>query len=358
MSESYKLRLEEFLESASSQGASDLHLVVGRHPTLRLEGSLVPLVNYPLLPPRDVEEYTSILASEDEKERFAKTGELDFSYSFRDKARFRVNIYRERGFIAIAMRFIPHKIRTLAELGLPLSLEQFTRHSQGLFLVVGPTGHGKSTTLAALLDIINHQESVHIITIEDPIEYIFTPDKAIITQREVYTDTRDFHAALTHAFREDPDVIMVGEMRDPETMATAITAAETGHLVFATLHTNSASQTIDRIIDSFPAHQQNQIRTQLSMILSGVCSQRLVPRVRGGVLPAVELMITNHAVRNLIRESKGHQIDMIISTSFEEGMMTLDHSLANLVKKGEISIETARLYAVNIKEMDELLGSE
>lgn len=349
------LKLQELFEITASRKASDLHLVAGRHPAIRVDGGLLPLVNEALLTPEDTKEFAFALTSDAQKQLFLSEGELDFAYSLRGKARFRINLYRERGFTAIAARFIPSTIKSLSDLRLPSSLSRFTQYSQGLLLVVGPTGHGKSSTLASLLDTINHSRSVHILTIEDPVEYLFEPDRALITQREVRIDTQDFHIALTHAFRQDPDVIMVGEMRDPETIATAITAAETGHLVFATLHTNSASQTIDRIIDSFPGSQQNQVRAQLAQILLGVVSQRLLPRVDGGRVPACEIMIANSAIRNLVRENKTHQIDMVISTSVEEGMVSLDRYLADLVKRGEISTETAQMYSLNPSGMRELL---
>ncbi len=358
MSEQRKSNLDNLFEITASQGASDLHLVAGRHPTIRSDGVLSALIKEPFLTPKDTEEYALALINETQKARFLEQGELDFSYTFRDKARFRINIYRERGFIAVAARFIPTHVKTLAELNFPLTLERFTRYSQGLFLLVGPTGHGKSSTLAALIDIINHTYNVHIITIEDPIEYLFVPDRAVITQREIFVDTKNFSTALVHSLRQDPDVIMVGEMRDPETISTVITAAETGHLVFATLHTNSAAQTIDRIIDSFPAFQQNQIRTQLANILLGVLSQRLVPSTREGRLPVIELMIANHAVRNLIRENKSHQIDMTIATSYSEGMISLNRSLVTLVKKGDISLATAQMYSMDEQAMEKLLEEE
>lgn len=350
------LKLDEYLETTALRGASDLHIVAGRHPTIRIDGLLVPLVKERVLSPQDTEAFAFTLTTQDQKEEFLEKGELDFAYSFKEKARFRINIYRERGFIAVSCRFIPTKIRTLAELGLPKNFASFTERSQGLVLVTGPIGHGKSTTLAALLDIINHSRNVHILTIEDPIEYLFEPDRAIITQREVKKDTKDFYTALTHTFRQDVDVIMIGEMRDPETIATAITAAETGHLVFATLHTNSAAQTVDRIIDSFPGSQQNQIRAQLAAILLGVISQRLLPKMNGGRIPACELMVANSAIRNLIRESKTHQIDMVIGTSFEEGMISLDKYLADLVSRGEIALEYAELYSLNKNAIREFIG--
>ena len=253
------------------------------------------------------------------------------------------------------MRLIPAQIKSIEELNLPPVLYDFARLSQGFVLLVGPAGHGKSTTLAAILDEINHKKTDHIITVEDPIEYIFTQDKCIISQREVKNDTTDFHKALRSLLRQDPDVIMIGEMRDAESIATAMTAAETGHLVFSTLHTNSASQTIDRIIDSFPAEQQNQIASQLAAVLVGVISERLIPKIDGGRAPVCEIMITNPAIRNLIRERKSYQIDLVIETSIQEGMMTLNRSLANLVKKKEISLENAELYSLNPSELRILL---
>jgi len=341
------LKLDELLENTGLRQASDLHLVAGRHPTIRVDGLLVPLANEPVLSPERTQALGFAMIDEKQQKEFLTDKELDFSYDFKGKARFRVNIYRERGFVAVACRLIPSKIRTLTELNLPKALARFTERSQGLVLITGPIGHGKSTTLAALIDMINHTRNVHIITIEDPVEYLFEPDRAIITQREVGKDTDDFYTALVHTFREDVDVIMIGEMRDPETMATAITAAETGHLIFATLHTNSAAQTIDRIIDSFPAGQQNQIRVQLSAMLLGVVSQRLIPKVDGGRIPACEIMLASNAIRNLIRENKTHQIDMVIGTSLEDGMISLDKYLADLVSRGQISLEYAELYSIN-----------
>jgi twitching motility protein PilT len=260
------------------------------------------------------------------------------------------------GQVSIAMRLIPSKIRTIEELNLPPALHQFTKAHQGFVLICGPASHGKSTTLAALIDEINHTRTEHIITIEDPIEYVFEDDRSIIDQREVGEDTLSFARALRAALREDPDVIMVGEMRDPETMAIAITAAETGHLVFATLHTNSAAQTIHRIVDSFPSEQQNQIRAQLSGSLLGIVSQRLIPRVKGGLIPACEIMINTPAIANLIRENKIHEIPSVIETSAEIGMMTLNRSLADLVKRGEISFENALNYSLNPAELRMLLS--
>ena len=286
--------------------------------------------------------------------RFREKLELDFSWSH-DGARFRGNAFFQQGSIGVALRFIPKIIRTLAELGLPQSLEKFAELEQGFFLVVGPVGHGKTTTLAALVDIINDRRAEHIVTIEDPIEYIHQPKKSIIDQREVRIDTLDFHTALIAAFREDVDVLMIGEMRDPETIATAVTAAETGHLVFSTLHTNNAAQTIDRIIDVFPAGQQDQIRSQLAGTLAGIFSERLIPRISGGLVPAYELLISNNAVSNLIRERRSHEINTVIETSLTQGMVDLNRSLAELVSSGEITVENALHYSLNPKTLGRLI---
>jgi len=358
MIKDYQVELFELLEVVGKQNASDLHISVGRHPTLRIDGDLIPLVKKPIITPEDAQGLVLALLNEEQKQRFLKEKELDFAYSYKDKARFRVNVFFQQGYMGASLRFLPFKIKTLKELSLPSVLEKFTQHTQGFFLVVGPSGHGKSTTLAALIDIINHKRNDHIITIEDPIEYIFTQDRCIIDQREVGFDTESFHRALRSAFRQDPDVIMVGEMRDLETISTALTAAETGHLVFATLHTNNAAQTIDRIIDSFPASAQSQIKIQLAATLLGVVSQRLIPRIEGGRIPAVEIMFSNPAVRNLVREGKTHQLDMVIETSAEEGMISLNKSLADLVHKGEISLENAELYSLNPSELRELIGTK
>lgn len=352
----YKSKVEQLLEEVTKESASDLHISAGRPPTLRIDGRLVPLMKYGVLGPEDTEGLSLALLKEEEKNVLLKGKEIDFSYTYKDKARFRINTYFRSGNLSSALRLIPAQIRTLEELNLPPVLHRFTAPAQGFFLVVGPSGHGKSTTLAALIDEINHTRTEHIITIEDPIEYIFAQDRCIIDQREVGKDTRTFQSALRAVFRQDPNVIMVGEMRDPETISTAITAAETGHLVYATLHTNNAAQTIDRIIDSFPPEQQNQIRAQLALTLLGVVSVRLLPRVEGGIVPAIEVMIANSAIRNLIRESKVHQLDLVIETSADQGMISLNRSLASLVKNGSISLETAEMYSLNRKEVRMLVG--
>ncbi|MDO8559244.1 MAG: PilT/PilU family type 4a pilus ATPase, partial [bacterium] len=292
------VNLKELLELTRKAQASDLHLSAGHLPILRIDGNLTPLAKEKPLLPEDTESLARSLMSESLYARLLAEKEIDFSYNFDNKARFRINAFFQGGNISLALRLIPSKIRSIEELGLPPILHEFTGAQQGFVLVTGPSGQGKSTTLAALIDEINHQKADHIVTIEDPIEYLFEDDMAVIDQREVYQDTLSFAKALKSTFRQDPDVIMVGEMRDPETMATAMTAAETGHLVFATLHTNSASQTIHRIVDSFPSEQQNQIRSQLSTSLLGVFSQRLIPRIRGGLIPACEVMISNSAVAN------------------------------------------------------------
>lgn len=350
-----KSQLEDLLSIVVKENASDLHLAVGRHPTIRIDGSLIPLLKEEILTPDTARDLIFSLLTDAQREEFLREKELDLSYSFRDRARFRVNVFHQRGFMGAALRLIPAKIRTFEELNLPPALAEFTKHQQGFFLVVGPTGHGKSTTLAAMIDHINHTRADHIITIEDPMEYVFVSDRAIVDQREVGMDTPSFHRALRSMFREDVDVAMIGEMRDAETMATAVTAAETGHLIFSTLHTNNAAQTIDRIIDTFPPAQQGQIRAQLASTLIGIVSQRLVPRIGGGLIPAVEIMIANSAVRNLIRENKIHEIDLVIATSFEQGMMSINRSLVNLVRRGEIDMENALSYSLNPEELQALL---
>lgn len=314
----------------------------------------MPLKKYSILDPETLQGITDSLL-EDKKSRFLVEKEVDFSYSLNQEARFRVNVYRTKNIPAATFRFIPPQIPDIDELNLPPIVKIFSRLSQGFVLVVGPNGHGKTTTLAALVNLINRERSYKIVTIEDPIEYIFSPDKSIIDQRELFSDTLSFHKALRSTFRQDVDVILVGDMRDYETMSAAVTAAETGHLVLASLHTNNASQTIERIIDSFPPSQQTQIRTQLANTISGVISQRLIPGIKGGLVPAVEVMIANSAVRNLIRENKINQLNLVINTSSDIGMVSLDKSLADLVKKNKISIEQAEFYSLNPMELKELI---
>ncbi len=347
--------LKDLLETVLVQQASDLHLSVGHVPTLRVAGRLVPLVRRKNLTADDTKGIAFEILGPSQQERFMKTKEMDVSYNFEDRARFRINIFFQRGDVSIAMRYISNKISTIEELCLPPILHELIRPSQGFILITGPSSQGKSTTMAALVDEINHTRSVHMITIEDPIEYVFDDDRSIIDQREVYKDTMSFATALKATFRQDPDVIMVGEMRDPETISTAITAAETGHLVIATLHTNSASQTIHRIVDSFPGVQQGQIRSQLSGSLLGVVSQRLVPRIKGGLIPACEIMMNTPAVSNLIREGKIHEIPLVIETSAEIGMISLNRYMANLIRAKEISLDTAQTYSQNPAELRNLV---
>ena len=349
-------RIKNLLRLTAQQGASDLHLNVGRYPTLRIDSRLFPLNQESVLTPTDTKEMCYFFLSEERKKKLAEDGHVDFSYNFEDKARFRINAFYQQGHISIALRLIPREIRTLEDLNVPEVLYDFTKFSQGLVLVVGPVGHGKSTTLAALINHINKNQEKHIVTIEDPIEYLYEQDKCIIDQREVYQDAKSFQTALKAVFREDANVVLVGEMRDLETISTVITAAETGHLIFATLHTNDSPQTIDRIIDVFPAHQQNQIRIQLANVLLGVVSQRLIPRIDGGRIPALEIMIKNYAIENLIRENKSYQIDNVIETGSGDGMVSMDKSLADLVRKGVITPDVAISFAKDSRNFSSLLS--
>jgi len=351
----YSNKLKELLNLTIEERASDLHISVGHSPILRLAGKLVPLVKRKKFSLEDTKNLASELMTDFQLQRFLKEKEIDFSYNFEGKGRFRINVFFQRGNISVALRLVPAKIKTLEELNLPPILHELAKPTQGFVLITGPSSHGKSTTLAALINEINHSRADHIVTIEDPIEYVFEDDRSIIDQREVGQDTLSFARALRATFRQDPDVIMVGEMRDPETISIAITAAETGHLVFATLHTNSASQTIHRIVDSFPPEQQQQIRAQLSGSLLGVVSQRLIPRIRGGLIPSCEMMFSTPAVANLIRENKIHELPLVIETSAEFGMISLNRSLANLVKAREISLENALNYSLNPVELRSLV---
>jgi twitching motility protein PilT len=347
-------RRAQLLDNVVAQGGSDLHISADRPPAIRVAGRLVPLG---MQPPTaaDTEAMLKSIVPPDRWEIFKRDQTIDFSYAHAAGARFRANGYVVQSAATLAFRLIPHKIRSFQELNLPSTLEIFTQREQGFFLCVGPVGQGKSTTLATMIDRINTTRSEHIVTIEDPIEYIFTPDKSLIHQREVHIDTPDFHSALQSAFREDIDVLMVGEMRDYETISSAVTAAETGHLVFSTLHTNNAAQTIDRIIDMFPAEQQSQVRVQLAGSLDGIFSQRLVPSIAGGLVPAYELLINNNAVANLIRESRTHEISAVIQTSSQEGMIDMDRSLAELVRKGVITVEHAYEHALDAKTFERYL---
>ena len=351
----YATTLKKYINVLSHEGGSDLHLSVGAHPTIRVSGALSPMLKEAVLNADDVLGFLKVLLSPEQEKRFLSQQEVDFAFENEEKLRFRGNAFFQRGTIAIALRLIPKTIRTVQELNLPDILTTFARKTQGFFLVVGPVGQGKTTTLAALIELINIERMEHIVTIEDPIEYVFEPKQSLIHQREVRVDTKDFPAALQSAFREDIDVLLIGEMRGPETMAAAVTAAETGHLVLSTLHTNNAAQTIDRIIDSFPGSQQHQIRLQLAASLVGIFSQRLIPRISGGLIPAYELLINNKAISNLIREKRTHEVPTVIETSSTEGMIDMNHSLAELVARGEIPIESAYQYSLNPNVLQKLL---
>lgn len=351
----YRKELGALIDVVVSEGASDIHFSVGAHPTIRVTGSLIPLVKKPVLTDEDVEGFAAVLLNEEQQAVFAKQREMDFSYQHADAARFRGNAFLQKGHTSLALRLVSNEIRTLEELGLPPILESFAMRPQGFFLCVGPVGQGKSTTLASMVELINQNKSDHIITIEDPIEYVYEPKRCLVDQREVRIDTNDFATALTAALRQDVDVMLVGEMRNPETIATAVTAAETGHLVFSTLHTNNAAQTIDRIIDSFPAGQQDQIRVQLAGSMAGIFSQRLIPRISGGMVPAFELLVNNNAVANLIREGRTHEVQTVIETGLEHGMIDMNRSLVDLVKKGEITVDNAFAYSINPKGLERLM---
>ena len=322
---------------------------------LRIDGALVPATNQPALNEAMVETLVFQILSVEQKQILEKDKEFDFSFSFGDLGRFRVNAFHERGNLAAALRLIPNEMKTVHELGMPSVVNSFADFPRGLVLVTGPTGSGKSTTLAALVDKINSERSAHIITIEDPIEFTHRSKRSVVVQREVHYDTYSFGAALRSSLRQDPDVVLIGEMRDLETISAAITIAETGHLVFATLHTNSAAQSIDRMIDVFPPHQQPQIRAQLANILMGICAQRLVPAIGGGRVVAAEVLVANPAVRNIIREGKSHQLDAIIQTSSAQGMQTMDRTLVSLVQSGTVTYDNAREFAVDVAEFERLM---
>ncbi len=347
--------LDELVSIVVKEGASDLHLSEEGVPVIRVSGFLIPLAKIPSLSGDDMEAILGTLLTHEGKEEFKARKETDFAYTHGNGERFRCNVFLSFSKIHIAMRLVPKDIKDFTTLNLPPILGSFINRQQGFFLVVGPTGVGKSTTLASMIEAINMERLEHIITIEDPIEYVFKEKKAIINQREVKIDTPDFHTALQGVFRQDADIIMVGEMRDPETISTAVTAAETGHLVFSTLHTNTAGQTVDRIIDSFPASQQTQIRLQLAGSLLGIFSQRLIPRISGGLLPAYELLINNNAVANLIREKRTHEISSVIETSSEEGMIDFNRSLATLVRGGEVTAENAFKFSTNPRTLERMI---
>ncbi|MBQ6461304.1 type IV pilus twitching motility protein PilT [Candidatus Saccharibacteria bacterium] len=348
-------KIEVLLEECIRRKASDIHVQYGLPPILRIDGTLVPINGMPALNEEMLKDIIFATLDAEQQKIFLKDKEFDYSFAFGDIARFRVNAFHERGKMAAAFRLIPNQIKSINDLGMPIIVESFANYPRGLVLVTGPTGSGKSTTLAALIDKINREKSKHIITIEDPIEFTHKSERSVIVQREVHYDTFSFAAALRSALREDPDVVLIGEMRDLETIQAAITIAETGHLVFATLHTNSAAQSIDRMIDVFPSHQQPQVRSQLSNMLMAICSQRLVPAIGGGRVVAAEILIANAAVRSLIRDGKTFQLDTAIQTGAAEGMQTMDRTLAKLVKTGVITYDSAREYAVDINELNRLV---
>ncbi|MCX6725142.1 MAG: type IV pilus twitching motility protein PilT [Candidatus Saccharibacteria bacterium] len=349
------VKIEELLEEVIKKKASDLHLQVGVAPMLRIDGSIVPVPSVAPLTEETVELLIFSILDEDQKQILLKDKEFDFSFAFGDLGRFRVNAFHERGNLAAALRLIPNQIKTIEELGLPAIVSTFANYPRGLVLITGPTGSGKSTTQAAIINKINEERPAHILTIEDPIEFTHKSKRSVIVQREVHYDTYSFSAALRSALREDPDVVLIGEMRDLETISSAITIAETGHLVLTTLHTNSASQSIDRMVDVFPPHQQPQIRSQLSNILMAICSQRLIPTIGGGRTVAAEILVVTPAVRNIIREGKSHQLEAVIQTGAEFGMQSMDKTLIGLIHSGAISYDDARTYAVDIEELDRLM---
>jgi len=347
--------IKELLQLTIDKNASDLHVVAGLPPTLRVDGQLYPVPNESVLTPEITASFLKEVLSNEQMERISVNKELDLSLSFSEKARFRINAYTQKGSYALAFRRIPLEIPEIDSLRLPKILHSFTKLKQGFILVTGPTGHGKSTTLASMLNEINNSRATHIVTIEDPIEFVFRPNKSIISQREMGSDTHSWQVALRSVLREDPDVVLVGEMRDHETIASALTVAETGHLVFATLHTNSAAQTIDRIVDVFPEEQQGQVRLQLSNVLEAVFSMRLIPAIAGGRVVGYEVMLGTSAIKTSIREGKTHQIDSILQTSQEAGMNTLEASLASLVRSGAITLDVAQSYSLRPEELSRLV---
>lgn len=349
------MNIQQLLDLTIQRNASDLHLSVGFPPTLRIHGDLIQVMGEPPVSPPQIENLILPLLSDIQKQIYKQNFELDFSFDFESKARFRVNIYQQKGYPAVALRLIPFRIPLLEELGLSPVVQKLAELKQGFILVTGPTGHGKSTTLASFINKINMERASHVITIEDPIEYVYPPGKALIEQREMYKDTRSWGNALRSALRQDPDVVLIGEMRDLETIASAMTIAETGHLVFATLHTNSAAQSVDRIIDVFPEIQQPQIRLQLASTLEAIISLRLVPTISPGRILSSEILFATPAVRNIIREGKSYLTDNIIQTSAELGMQTLERSLADLVKAGKISEEVASRFSLRPQLLAKLL---
>ncbi len=352
-----ELNKQEVFSKLLANNASDLHVTVGLPPMMRQNTEIKPLPGYSPLTEEQIEKFVYGLLTPSQQSKLKETRELDFSFSFGEKARLRANAFYQKGYLAAAFRAIPYKIPTLQDLNLPMILAEFCKLPRGFVLLTGPTSQGKSTTLAAMIDYINTNRALHIITVEDPIEYVFTNKKSIIQQREMFSDTLSWKGALKSVLREDPDVVLAGEMRDYETISATLTIAETGHLVFSTLHTNSASQAVNRMIDVFPEEQQAQVRTQLADTIEGIVSQRLLPSVKGGMVPAVEVLIANNAVRNVIREGRTHLLDNIINTSLESGMVSLERSLADLVNKGLVSLEVALSHTLKPNEVKRLINT-
>lgn len=350
-----KFAANELLEKTINKRASDLHVTVGSSPIIRVNTKLIKLDEYPVMAPDDVEYFVGQLLSQEQKEIYSVNKDLDFSFSLGKASRFRVNAFYQRGYSSVALRVIPFRIPTLEELNLPNIMTSLCSLNQGLILIVGPTGHGKSTTIAAMIDKINSERDAHIVTIEDPIEYVFVDKKSLIEQREMYLDTHSWEVALRSVLRQDPNVVVIGEMRDFETISAAITIAETGHLVLATLHTNSAAQTIDRIIDVFPEVQQQQVRVQLSSILEAIISQRLIPTTNSELVPATEVLLSSPAVRNLVREGKTHLIDNTVATSYDLGMLSLERSLSSLVLNNVVSLEEALKFTMKPDDLTRMV---
>src|SRR5215467_5919478 len=350
--------MHDLLTIMIERGASDLHITTGTPPQIRLHGKLTPLTQFERLTPQDTQRLAYSVLNEGQKQKYEEDSELDLSFGIQGLARFRCNVYRQRGAVGAAIRVIPYKIRSFDELGLPTIVPQLAERPKGLILVTGPTGSGKSTTLASMIDKINNERSEHIMTIEDPIEFVHPHKKCLVNQREVFADTQSFKNALKAILRQDPDVVLVGEMRDLETIAAALTIAETGHLTLGTLHTNSCAQTMNRIIDVFPTSQQAQVRAQLSLVLEGVLSQTLVPKVGGGRVMALEIMTATPAIRNLIREEKIHQVYSAIATGQKFGMQTMNQSLADLTKRHLITKEDALNRSTLTEELLQLLAHD
>jgi twitching motility protein PilT len=351
--------ITELLQAVVDRRASDLHITAGSPPAIRINGALRRLEEFPEFTPEQLQRLVYSILTQKQRERLEQELELDISYPLPGSARFRVNVYFQREALGAAFRLIPHEIKSIEQLGLPAQVEGFARIPRGLVLVTGPTGSGKSTTLAALVDVVNREQDMHIMTVEDPIEFLHRHKRCIVNQREVGSDTQSFASALKHVLRQDPDVILVGEMRDLETISTALTAAETGHLVFATLHTQDAPQTMDRIIDVFPSFQQQQIRVQLAATIQGVVTQQLLPTADGtGRAVATEVLVATPAVRNLVREAKIHQIYSAMQAGGKHGMQTMDQSLVALVRAGRVGYETAAANCHDVSELRRMLGRD